>query len=593
MCGICGEIGFDGQSADVAAVTRMTGAMVSRGPDSDGVVAHGPVALGHRRLSIIDLSARGAQPMVDSDLGLTLVFNGCIYNHLELRKELEAAGYQFFSTADSEVVIKGFHRWGIRCVEKFKGMFAFAIADRETGVVTLARDRLGIKPLYLAQTPGRLRFASTVRALLDAGEVDTEIDRTALHHYLSFHSVVPAPLTMYRGVRKLPPATVRVIQTDGSATDTLYWSPDFRRDPARASWSAKDWQDALMDALRTAVERRMVADVPVGVLLSGGIDSSVVVALLAEQGQHGLATFSIGFDSAGGESGDEYFYSDLIAKTFDTDHHRIHIDSSRLLPAVPKTIAAMSEPMVSHDCVAFYLLSEEVSKSVKVVQSGQGADEILAGYDWYPPLANVARDHVTDAYAKVFFDRGHADVLAILAPEYSIAQDPSRQFVTAHQGAPGADTAVDAALRLDTTVMLVDDPVKRVDTMTMAWGLEARVPFLDHDFVELAAACPAELKLASGGKGVLKDASRALLPAEVIDRTKGYFPVPGIRHLDGPVLDMVRDALTNDAARARGLYRRETVDALLAAPNDTRTTLGSNALWQLAVLEMWLQSMEG
>ncbi len=593
MCGICGEIRFDGQSADVAAVTRMTGAMVSRGPDSDGVVAHGPVALGHRRLSIIDLSARGAQPMVDSDLGLTLVFNGCIYNHLELRKELEAAGYQFFSTADSEVVIKGFHRWGIRCVEKFKGMFAFAIADRETGVVTLARDRLGIKPLYLAQTPGRLRFASTVRALLDAGDVDTEIDRDALHHYLSFHSVVPAPLTMYRGVRKLPPATVRVIQPDGSATDTLYWSPDFRRDPARASWSAKDWQDALMDALRTAVERRMVADVPVGVLLSGGIDSSVVVALLAEQGQHGLATFSIGFDSAGGESGDEYFYSDLIAKTFETDHHRIHIDSSRLLPAVPKTIAAMSEPMVSHDCVAFYLLSEEVSKSVKVVQSGQGADEILAGYDWYPPLANVARDHVTDAYAKVFFDRGHADVLAILAPEYSIAQDPSRQFVTAHQGAPGADTAVDAALRLDTTVMLVDDPVKRVDTMTMAWGLEARVPFLDHDFVELAAACPAELKLASGGKGVLKDASRALLPAEVIDRTKGYFPVPGIRHLDGPVLDMVRDALTNDAARARGLYRRETVDALLAAPNDTRTTLGSNALWQLAVLEMWLQSMEG
>lgn len=593
MCGICGEIRFDGQSVDVAAVTRMTGAMVSRGPDSDGVVAHGPVALGHRRLSIIDLSARGAQPMVDSDLGLTLVFNGCIYNHLELRKELEAAGYQFFSTADSEVVIKGFHRWGIRCVEKFKGMFAFAIADRETGVVTLARDRLGIKPLYLAQTPGRLRFASTVRALLDAGDVDTEIDRDALHHYLSFHSVVPAPLTMYRGVRKLPPATVRVIAPDGSATDTLYWSPDFRRDPARASWSAKDWQDALMDALRTAVERRMVADVPVGVLLSGGIDSSVVVALLAEQGQHGLATFSIGFDSAGGESGDEYFYSDLIAKTFDTDHHRIHIDSSRLLPAVPKTIAAMSEPMVSHDCVAFYLLSEEVSKSVKVVQSGQGADEILAGYDWYPPLANVARDHVTDAYAKVFFDRGHADVLAILAPEYSIAQDPSRQFVTAHQGAPGADTAVDAALRLDTTVMLVDDPVKRVDTMTMAWGLEARVPFLDHDFVELAAACPPELKLASGGKGVLKDASRALLPAEVIDRTKGYFPVPGIRHLDGPVLDMVRDALTNDAARARGLYRRETVDALLAAPNDTRTTLGSNALWQLAVLEMWLQSMEG
>ncbi len=348
-----------------------------------------------------------------------------------------------------------------------------------------------------------------------------------------------------------------------------------------------------MQALRTAVERRMVADVPVGVLLSGGIDSSIVVALLAERGQHGLSTFSIGFDSAGGESGDEYSYSDLIARTFETDHHKIHIDSSRLLPAVPKTIAAMSEPMVSHDCVAFYLLSEEVSKSVKVVQSGQGADEILAGYNWYPPLANVARELTTEAYAKVFFDRSHSDVLKIFSPDYGIDFDASRAFATAHQGAPGAETAVDAALRLDTQVMLVEDPVKRVDTMTMAWGLEARVPFLDHDFVELAARCPPELKLASDGKGVLKDASRALLPAEVIDRTKGYFPVPGIRHLDGPMMDMVCEALTNDAARARGLYRTETVTALLAEPNRTRTTLGSNALWQLAVLEMWLQNMAG
>ncbi|HUO37182.1 MAG TPA: N-acetylglutaminylglutamine amidotransferase, partial [Mycobacterium sp.] len=362
MCGICGEIRFDGQSADVPAVSRMTDAMAARGPDSDGLVAHGPVALGHRRLSIIDLSAHGAQPMVDSDLGLSLVFNGCIYNYKDLREELQGCGYRFFSTADSEVVVKAFHKWGPGCVERFKGMFAFAIADRDSGVLTLARDRLGIRPLYLAGSPGRLRFASTVRALLRGGGVDTGLDRYALHHYMTFHAVVPAPRTIYRGVRKLPPATVRVIQPDGSHTDTVYWAPAFARDPARASWSPRDWQDALMDVLRKSVERRMVADVPVGVLLSGGIDSSVVVALLAEQGQHGLATFSIGFDSAGGESGDEYFYSDLVAKTFDTDHHKIHIDTSRLLPAVPKSIAAMSEPMVSHDCVAFYLLSAEVSK---------------------------------------------------------------------------------------------------------------------------------------------------------------------------------------------------------------------------------------
>lgn len=593
MCGICGEIRWDGEAADVGAVTRMVDAMAARGPDGSGVVAHGPVALGHRRLSIIDLSACGSQPMVDSELGLTLVFNGCIYNYQQLRKELQADGYRFFSTADSEVVIKAFHKWGAGCVDRFKGMFAFAVVDRASGVVTLARDRLGIKPLYLAAAPGRLRFASSVRALLDAGGVDTELDRHALHHYMTFHAVVPAPRTIYQGIRKLPPATVRVVQPDGTHTDSVYWAPKFGRDPARASWSAGDWQHALMDALRASVQRRMVADVPVGVLLSGGIDSSVVVALLAEQGQHGLATFSIGFDSAGGESGDEYFYSDLIAKTFDTDHHKIHIDSSRLLPAVPKTIAAMSEPMVSHDCVAFYLLSEEVSKSVKVVQSGQGADEILAGYGWYPPLAGVPRAQVTDVYARHFFDRTHRDVLSIYSPDYSLEADVSREFVSAHQAAPGADTAVDAALRLDTQVMLVDDPVKRVDTMTMAWGLEGRVPFLDHDFVELAATCPPELKLASHGKGVLKDASRALLPPEVIDRTKGYFPVPGIRHLHGELLDMVRDALTNSAARSRGLYRAEAVEALLKAPNESRTTLDGNSLWQLGLLEMWLQSMAG
>jgi asparagine synthase (glutamine-hydrolysing) len=238
--------------------------------------------------------------MVDSDLGLTLVFNGCIYNYKELRVELEAAGYRFFSTADSEVLIKAFHKWGTACVERFKGMFAFAIVSHDSGVVTLGRDRLGIKPLYIAESKGKLRFASSVRALIDAGDVDTELDRHALHHYMSFHAVVPAPRTIYRGVRKLPPATVRVIERDGRYTDTVYWAPQFRRDPDRQGWSKQDWQDALIDALRVAVNRRMVADVPVGVLLSGGIDSSVVVALLAEQGQHGLATFSIGFDSAGG-----------------------------------------------------------------------------------------------------------------------------------------------------------------------------------------------------------------------------------------------------------------------------------------------------
>jgi asparagine synthase (glutamine-hydrolysing) len=592
MCGLAGEMRFDGRRADVSALERSCSRLAARGPDGNGIWASGPTALGHRRLSIIDLSAAGSQPMVDSDLGLTVVFNGCIYNYRELRELLVGHGHHFFSTSDTEVLLKSYAEWGTGCVEKFKGMFAFAIVERATGRLILGRDRLGIKPLYLDQTADRLRFASTLPALLAAGGTDTSIDRVALAHYMTFHSVVPAPRTILNGVQKLPPATVRTVETDGSSTDYRYWEPDFSRHPGDAAMSERDWQDALLDSLRVAVKRRMVSDVPVGVLLSGGIDSSLVVALLAEQGQHGLATFSIGFESAGGESGEEFQYSGLVAKHFDTDHHRIEIDSSRLLPGIDSAIKAMSEPMVSHDCVAFYLLSEDVSKSIKVVQSGQGADEVLAGYDWYPPLAEVPRSGAVEAYASVFFDRRHSALRELLNPDWFLDSDAPLDFITEQFGRPGAETSVDAALRNDTTIMLVDDPVKRVDNMTMAWGLEARVPFLDHEFVELAGRIPPSYKLADGGKGVLKRASRGVVPEEVIDRTKGSFPVPAIRQLTGPYLDRVRDALTDPAARSRDLFRSDAVSALLADPNTTRTTLGSNALWQLGLLEMWLQTME-
>lgn len=592
MCGLSGELRWDGWPADVEAVARMTARMADRGPNGVGVWAQGPVAFGHRRLAIIDLTSTGAQPMVDTELGLTVIFNGCIYNYPQLRRELEAAGHRFVSTSDTEVVLKAYAEWGIRCTARFAGMFAFAIAERDSGRLVLARDRLGIKPMYLAPGPGRLRFASTLPALLAAGGIDTDIDPVALHHYLSFHSVVPAPLTILRGVRKLPPATVRVIEADGTSTDTLYWSAPAERDPEREGWTEDDWEGAVLDRLRVAVERRMVADVPVGVLLSGGLDSSLVVALLAEAGQRGLATFSIGFEAAGGESGDEFEYSDLIARHFGTDHHQIRIDTAAVLPALDGTLAAMSEPMVSHDCIAFYLLSQEVSRHVRVVQSGQGADEVFAGYDWYPPLAGVPRASASEVYRSVFVDRPSSAVDALLVPGRWAGSDVSTAFVEQHFAAPGAQEALDVALRIDSQIMLVDDPVKRVDNMTMAWGLEARVPFLDHELVELAGACPPGLKLASGGKGVLKNAARKVLPAEVIDRPKGYFPVPAVRHLSGPLLERVRDAVTGQAARDRQLFDQRAVQALLERPNETRTTLGSNALWQAALLEMWLQTMK-
>src|SRR3712207_5819542 len=442
MCGLCGEITFDGSPADTTAVARMVEVLVPRGPDGQGSWSSGRVAFGHRRLSVIDLSPCGSQPMVDNELGLTAVFNGCIYDYRALRAELEGHGYRFFSHSDTEVILKGYHHWGADVVSHLHGMFAFVIHERDTGRVVMARDRLGIKPLYLAETPGRrLRFASTLPALLragdSAGDLDTSIDPVALHHYLPWLAVFPAPRTIVNGVRKLPPATVRVIEADGSSREHRYWNAPYERRPEHAGCSPRDWEDAIEEALRVAVRRRLVADIPVGVLLSGGLDSSLIVGLLAQEGQSGLATYSIGFEAVGGHSGDEFQYSDVIAERFATDHHRIRVGADELAAALGHAIGAMSEPMVSHDVVAFDLLSERVSQSIRVVQSGQGADEVFAGYHWYPPLAGVGREEAVATYARAFFDRPHADLLKVVNDRYALDEDVSLEFVRRHMSAPG------------------------------------------------------------------------------------------------------------------------------------------------------------
>ena len=391
----------------------MTGTMSDRGPDGAGMWAQGPLALGHRRLKIIDLSERAAQPLVDGELGLTVVFNGCIYNHHELRRELEGHGYRFFSSGDTEVVVKAYHHWGDRFVEHLTGMFAFCLAERDSGRVLLGRDRLGIKPLYLAETPGALRFASTLPALLADPGVDTAIDPGSLHNYLSLHAVVPAPRTIFKGVQKLPPATILTIEPDGRRHEHVYWDVSIGPRREDRAMTEAEWKDAVLDAMRRAVERRRIADVPTGVLLSGGLDSSLIVALLAESGHEDLKTFSIGFESVGEVAGDEFRYSALVARRFGTEHEQIRIDSARMIDALPGAITAMSEPMVSHDAVAFYLLSQEVAKHVKVVQSGQGADEVFAGYHWYPPMLEpgAAAGGGVLAYSNAFFDR-HDEAMA-------------------------------------------------------------------------------------------------------------------------------------------------------------------------------------
>ncbi len=590
MCGIAGELRFDGNTPDLAALARMNAQQQARGPDNGGVFAQGAQAWGHRRLKIMDLSESAQQPMVDPELGLGIVFNGAVYNHPELRRELEAKGYRFYSHGDTEVLLKAYHAWGEDFVSRLNGMFAFAIWERDSGRVLLGRDRLGIKPLYYAPIAGGLRFASALPALLAAGGVDTSIDPAALNHYLSFHAVVPAPHTLLAGVRKLAPGMLMRIEPDGRRSERSFWALDYARDAADEARSFEDWTEILLDGLRAAVRRRLVADVPVGALLSGGVDSSLIVGLMAEAGVKDLRTYNVGFADVGGEKGNEFEYADIVAREFGTVHERIFVPEQELLTRLPEAVAAMNEPMVSHDCIGFYLLSEAVSRHSKVVQSGQGADEVFGGYHWYPKLAGSA-DPVAD-YLAAFRDRDYDEYLATVNPRWH-GVDASAAFVAASFNAPGADDPVEKALRLDTTVMLVDDPVKRVDNMTMAFGLEARVPFLDHELVELAARIPARHKLAHGGKGVLKEAARKLIPDAVIDRPKGYFPVPGLKYLQGPVLERVRDALSSQSARERGLFRKGYVDTLLADPSAHITPLRGSKLWQLGLLEWWLQTHVG
>lgn len=567
----------------------MTDKMASRGPDSSGLYVHRNVGFGHRRLKIIDPSEAAHQPMVDPDLGLVVVFNGIIYNYKELRSELVEKGYRFFSNGDTEVMQKAYHAWGREFVHRLQGMFAFAIWERSTGKLILGRDRLGIKPLYYTGIPGCFRFASTLTALLAGGQVDTSINPIALHFYMTCHAVVPPPHTIFQGVHKLPPGTMMVIDSDGKQHLETYWTLSFPARPEASNPDFEEMKDRLTVALIKAVERRLVADVPVGVLLSGGLDSSLIVALLSELGQKHLNTFSVGFEDAGGEKGNEFEYSDIVAKKFDTDHHRIFIKTSEALPALKECVASMSEPMVSHDNIGFYLLSREVAKHLKVVQSGQGADEVFGGYFWYPPLMN-SQDPVGD-YAKQFFDRDHEEYSSAIHHKF-VSRDYSREFLHRRFAETSARHPVDKALWLDTTVMLVDDPVKRVDNMTMAWGLEARVPFLDHELVELAAQIPPEMKVKQGGKYILKEAARRYLPSEVIDRPKGYFPVPALKYLQGEYLDFVKDIFNQTAAKQRSLFNKNYLDMLFKDPEQHITPLRGSKLWQMALLELWLQTHE-
>ena len=585
MCGICGQLRFDNKSVDSKDLNIMMSKIARRGPDSSGEWAQTGVGFGHQRLSIIDLSNHAHQPMEDQALDLVLVFNGTIYNYKALRVELSKQGYEFFSQSDTEVILKAYHFWGKDCVLHLDGMFAFCIWDKKQQHLFVARDRMGIKPLYFNLTDQAFSFASNTQSLVAIG-ADTSINSVALQQQLSLHAVVPAPNTVLAGVNKIKPATTLIIKSNGDIKETIYWQPKAQRPDIALTDS--EYIEKTHDLLTQAVLKRMdAADVPIGVLLSGGLDSSLLVALLKEAGHEDIRTFSIGFEDIDDEAGSEFEYSDQIVDRFDTHHEKYVVSNSQVLPRLGEAIANMNEPMVGQDSVAFYLLAEQVSKHIKVVLSGQGADEAFAGYFWYPRM-QVEIGSEVERFSKHYVDRPYEEYLQTVNEKYH-SGNHTQTWLNKEFAKANADEFMDKVFRTDITRLVVDDPVKRVDNMTMAWGLEARVPFMDYRLVEHALSIPPSLKMSEEGKHPLKQISRGLLPDSVIDRKKGYFPMPALKYVRGEFLEFMADILTSSACVNRGVFDQNFVQKVINQPEKYMTALNGSRLWHLALLEYWLQ----
>lgn len=591
MCGIAGILSFTHQRPEAALLEKMSEPLRRRGPDGGHIVCEGPLGFAHRRLGIIDVKARADQPLKDAATGCIIVFNGTIYNYRELRSVLKDKGHTFTTESDTEVLLKSYIEWGDKCLTHLVGMFAFAVWDPRIQKLFVARDRIGIKPLYFSHDQQNFLFASNTQSLLASQLVDTNINPIALQYMYTLHAVVPAPYTIFKGIHKLKPAHYLWVDLTGKIEEFQYWS--LNAENQHKDWDDRDWKDAIEEKLRTAVRRRLLAaDVDVGVLLSGGLDSSLIVALANEEGVKNLPTFSIGFEDQPEEKGSEFEFSDQVVERYQTDHYKYLIENGQALTRLPEAVAQMSEPLFGQDAIGFYLLSEKVSQHVRVVQSGQGADEVFGGYFWYPQMAHSEERDPLLRFSQFYFDRDYPELCNTFAPKFQM-DDIVGEYVRDQLTKPFASSYLDQVFRFDTTTLIVDDPVKRVDNMTMAHGLEARVPFLDHELVELAASMPDHYKLMQGGKGILKEIARGKVPDSIIDRPKAYFPMPALKYVRGEFYDMMRDALTSSAAIERGIFNPEYVTRLLDHPEakENFTRIQGSKLWHCALLEIWLQKV--
>jgi asparagine synthase (glutamine-hydrolysing) len=632
MCGISGAIVFEGSNFRLTPnyMAAMRDAMAHRGPDGTGlwISPDGRVGLGHRRLSIIDLSSAADQPMSNEDGSLQLVFNGEIYNHADVRRELEATGRHTWKTdhSDSEVILHGFEEWGIDCLHRFRGMFAFALWDAKRRELWLVRDRIGVKPLYYSRHHGRLTFASEIKALLKDPEQTRSLDEQALFHYLSFLTT-PAPQTLFQGIRKLPAGHWVRLKMNGDATETQYWDVLDHTTPLTGA-SDDELAQRVLSELRTSVKLRKVSDVPVGVFLSGGIDSSTNTALFSEGESRPVQTFTIGYGGDFPSNPSELDYARQMAACAHADHHEYLLTQDDLLGFLPEMVRLQDEPLADPVCVPVYYVSKLArDHGVIVCQVGEGADELFWGYpswkrdlrmqemdDWPVPralkglglgamkLGGQERSQPFEwlrrgaAGVPVFWGGAEAftqaQKLRVLSPRLRKAfaghtsWEALQPIRSRFESSAWEPTALNWMTYLDLKLRLPELLLMRVDKMSMGVSLEARVPFLDHRFVELAMSIPQAAKTRNRElKHLLKKSVRGLIPDSLIDRRKQGFGVP--------VTEWMLERLGEQARRDLAEFCRKTDVLDPAGVQELFDRRAGTQLWFLLNLALWWKEYVG
>jgi asparagine synthase (glutamine-hydrolysing) len=622
VCGICGIYDFTGGCpADPALLERMNASLLHRGPDGGGVHVDGPAGLAARRLAIIDL-AHGDQPMLDVTGEVALVQNGEILNHQQLRAELEREGARLRTACDTEVLLHLYLRDGPRFVTRLRGMFAIAIWDRRRRLLLLARDSFGIKPLYYELRDGRISFASELKALLRDPSFSRQLDRDALHSFLAFNSI-PAPLTIFDAAWKLPPGHLLTCSPEGVTLDR-YARPSPAPEGHLRREGARSLAAELRERLDDSVNAHLLADVPVGVLLSGGVDSSVLTALAAKHSSGRLATFSIGFRE---RSFNELELARAVARRYRTDHHELVV-TPRITELLPEIVAGFDEPFADSSAVPTYLVSELASDHVKVVLSGEGGDELFGGYETYAadllalrigpaaarlaPLAarlpsssgRVSLDYRTTRFTqaaslpplerhhgwKEIFSRTQREQL-LCADWHNPAFDPLGTW--RERFAETADAPLLARLQdVDLGIYLADDLLVKTDRMSMIHGLEARVPYLDPAVTELALALPTKMKVSGlSKKRLLRQAARPLVPRKILSARKRGFSIPAAAWLRGELAPLARELLAPERTRSEGYFEPQAVTRLLDE-HVARRADNSRQLWGLMCFSLWVEHVD-